>query len=133
DMPLGVLNNAGAVFDIATAVVDARMTVARGDRVGAIAHWQRAVDAQDRLAYDEPPAWYYPVRESLGAALVQKGDAAEAERVFRPDLEPNAGNGRSLFGLWQALEAQHNTAASAEARRQLEAAWKSADVQRTLA
>jgi tetratricopeptide (TPR) repeat protein len=125
---LGVLNNAGAVFDIATAVVDARVAAAKGDGESAIAHWKRAVEAQDRLAYDEPPSWYYPVRESLGAALLQNGQAAEAERVFRRDLELNPGNGRSLFGLWRSLEAQHKTADAAAAKQQFDAAWKSADV-----
>jgi tetratricopeptide (TPR) repeat protein len=128
ETPLGVLNNAGAVFDIAGAVVDARVAAANGDRPTAISHWKRAVEAQDRLAYDEPPSWYYPVRESLGAALLQNNQAAEAERVFRKDLELNPGNGRSLFGLWRSLEAQQKTADAAVAKQQFEAAWKSADV-----
>src|SRR5262249_21943124 len=94
ETPVGTLNTAGAVFDIALAVADARIAAAKGDRPTAIARWKAAVDAQDRLAYDEPPAWYYPVRESLGAALLQDGQAAESERVFRRDLELNPGNGR---------------------------------------
>ena len=98
ETPVGVLNTAGMVFDIAAAVIDARIAAANGDRAAAIAHWKTAVDAQDRLHYDEPPAWYYPVRESLGAALLQNGEAQEAEIVFRRDLVLNPGNGRSLFG-----------------------------------
>jgi len=132
DMPLGVLNNAGAIFDIASAVVDARVAAANGDRGSAIAHWKRAVEGQDRLAYDEPPSWYYPVRESLGAALLQDGQAAEAERVFRKDLELNPGNGRSLFGLWRSLETQNKSADAAAVRQQFDAAWKSADVKLTI-
>ena len=70
---------------------------------------QEAVAIQDTLKYDEPADWFFPVRESLGAALLMNGDAAGAEKVFREDLDRNPRNPRSLFGLQQALK-------SAEAR-----------------
>jgi tetratricopeptide (TPR) repeat protein len=127
DTPVGTLNRTGPVFDIAAAVVDARIATAKGDRASAIARWKAAVDVQDKLYYDEPPAWYYPVRESLGAALLQDGQAAEAERIFRRDLELNPGNGRSLFGLWRSLDAQKKSADAAAAKSKFDAAWKSAD------
>lgn len=59
------------------------------------------------VAYAEPPDWYYPVRESLGAALLLTGDAAAAERVFREDLRENPRNARSLFDLMESLKAQN--------------------------
>jgi hypothetical protein len=62
------------------------------------------VEALDALTYDEPPPWYFPIRESLGAALLRNGQAAEAEEVFREDLKRNRCNGRSLFGLMEKLE-----------------------------
>jgi cytochrome c-type biogenesis protein CcmH/NrfG len=46
--------------------------------------------------------------------------------VFRKDLERNPRNGRSLFGLWQALLAQGRTA---EAERAFKEAWSRADVE----
>ena len=67
---------------------------------------QEAVAIQDTLKYDEPPDWFFPVRESLGAALMMKGDSAGAEKVFREDLDRNPRNPRSLFGLQQALKKQ---------------------------
>ena len=82
---------------------------------------------QDGLAYNEPPDWYYPVRESLGGALLRDGQAAEAEKVFRDDLARNPRNGRSLFGLWQSLKAQNKTADAEWAHTEFEAAWKNAD------
>ena len=48
----------------------------------AVPHWEKAVALQDALSYDEPPAWYYPVRESLGAALVRAGAQREGRRCF---------------------------------------------------
>ena len=99
-----------------------------GDRAAAIETWTKAVEAEDAFAYDEPPGWYYPVRESLGAALLRDGRAAEAEQVFRADLERTPRNPRSLFGLSEALEAQKKDADARWARAQFQAAWKNADV-----
>jgi predicted Zn-dependent protease len=90
------------------------------------------VAAEDLLAYDEPPTWYYPVRETLGAALLADGKPAEAERVFRDDLKYNPKNGRSLFGLWKAIEAQGRTADASRAGADFRRVWAVADTPLTL-
>ncbi|HVS74352.1 MAG TPA: hypothetical protein VHE23_02915 [Candidatus Acidoferrales bacterium] len=100
---------------------------ARGKSDEAIAHWRKAVDVQDALNYDEPPDWYYPVRESLGAALLAAGRAPEAGKVFREDLQRNPRNPRSLFGLAESLKAQKKDADAAWVQREFEAGWKNAD------
>ena len=120
-------NPAALFFAVSSNVLDARIFQAKGDRKAAIASWTAAVAAEDALAYDEPAAWYYPVRESLGAALLADGRPREAELVFRADLENNPRNGRSLYGLAAALEAQKKAADAAWARAQFETAWKDAD------
>ena len=74
-------------------VLDARIVAAASDAAIALA---QAVAAEDALTYNEPPDWYYPVRESLGAALLRAGRPAEAEAVFRDDLVRNPRNPRSL-------------------------------------
>lgn len=125
ESPFG-LNSAAGVFTIAGHSLDARIAQAKGDRRGAIVHWRNAVEAQDALNYDEPPGWYYPIRESLGAALLLAGDAAEAEKVFRKDLEYNPLNGRSLFGLIESLKKQGKQ--SSPLQKDLDEAWKNADV-----
>jgi len=113
---------------VAGHVLNARILEAVGDHDGAIASWNAAVQAQDNLPYNEPPEWFYPVRESHGGALLRSGRAAEAEKVFRADLDRNPRNARSLFGLWKSLEAQKKTADAALVKRQFEAAWKDATV-----
>ena len=123
----GPQNSAAAVLGVAANVLDARIAEAKGDSAAAIASWRKAVEAQDRLAYDEPPAWYYPTRESLGAALLRAGQAAEAEAVFRADLEQHPRNGRSLYGLSKSLEAQKKNVDAAFTRAQFDTAWKDAD------
>jgi tetratricopeptide (TPR) repeat protein len=124
---VGPLNSATAYFGVATNVLDARIAQAKGDRKAAIASWTKAVVAEDALNYDEPATWYYPVRESLGAALLADGEAAEAERVFREDLARHPRSGRSLYGLVAALKAQQKSADAAWAEAQFDVAWKDAD------
>jgi tetratricopeptide (TPR) repeat protein len=106
DALLSATNKSGPVLRLAVTVLDARIATARGEKKQAITHWRKAVPVQDTLAYDEPPAWYYPVRESLGGALLMDGQYREAEKVFRADLQRNPRNGRSLFGLLESLRAQ---------------------------
>jgi hypothetical protein len=83
---------------------------------------------QDALSYDEPPPWFYPVRESLGGALLRSGRAREAEVTFREGLRRAPRDGRMLFGLIQSLSAQGKTEAAGMVQQEFERAWKKADV-----
>lgn len=71
----------------------------------------------------EPPAWYFPIRQLLGAELLATGRAAEAAAVYRKDLEQYPANGWLLFGLQQAPEAQ--TAARQE---EFATVWRGSDI-----
>jgi tetratricopeptide (TPR) repeat protein len=117
-------NHAAAVLDVAAAVLDARIAAGERHRDETIAAWRRAVVAQDALSYNEPSDWYYPVRESLGAALLRAGKAAEAEAVFRDDLVRNPRNPRSLHGLAESLGAQRKADAAETVRREFTRAWR---------
>ena len=79
------------------------------------------------MDYTEPPDWIYPTRESLGGKLLQAGRAAEAEIVFRDDLQRNPRNPRSLFGLMQALKAQGREHDAEWVEQQFQTTWKNAD------
>jgi tetratricopeptide (TPR) repeat protein len=131
DLPAGTmfgLNHAPRILELAALVLDARLAAAAGDANAAIEHWTKAVAINDTLAYDEPADWYYPVRESLGAALLRAGRHTEAEQVFRADLERNPRNGRSLLGLRDSLQAQGRSDDAAWASAAFEAAWRDADL-----
>jgi tetratricopeptide (TPR) repeat protein len=120
-------NPAKSAFQLALTALDARIAEAKGDRPHAIALWQQDVTLLDTFAYNEPADWYYPIRESLGGALLRNHQAVEAEAVFRRDLEQNPNNGRSLFGLYQTLLQQHREADAALVKTQFDQAWKQAD------
>jgi tetratricopeptide (TPR) repeat protein len=126
-------NKAQAFLDLAANILDARIAAARADCELEIEYWKNAVQIQDKLYYGEPPEWFYPVRESLGSALLQNGQAAQAEAVFRADLEQYPRNPRSLFGLLKSLEAQKKTSNTDWVRREFESAWKNADMPLDLA
>ena len=106
-----LLNNKGSdVLALAGATLDARLAWTRRDRAESIRQWRRAVELEGAIQYDEPPAWFYPVRQSLAAALLQNGQAKEAEAVFREAIGKHPRDGRLLFGLWQSLVAQKRDA-----------------------
>ena len=119
-------NKTKDILKIAENVLSAKISRAKNDDEAAIHQLREAVAIQDGLKYDEPQDWFYPVRESLGAALLISGDQAAAEQVFRDDLERNPRNPRSLFGLEQALKAQNKTYDATFIRKQFDASWKGA-------
>src|SRR5690606_36568521 len=100
----------------------------RGDAQAAVEHFTRAMQLEDSLQYMEPPFWYYPVRHSLGAALLQAGWGAEAEARYREDLKRFPENGWALYGLARSLRAQGKTEEAARVEGRFRKAWSGADV-----
>ena len=122
------INTTAHLMRIATAALAGELAAAQGDQAGAIERLKEAVRLEDALNYDEPPPWHYPVRQSLGAVLLEAGKAAEAEQVYREDLRRHPKNGWSLFGLARSLHAQGNTDEARQIEAHFEKAWTHADV-----
>ncbi|AEI65701.1 tetratricopeptide repeat protein [Corallococcus macrosporus] len=120
------LNTARDVLGVAVRVLEARVAQAEG-RPQALALWEEAVNAADRLSYAEPADWFYPVRHYQGAALLDAGRFQEAEAVYREDLKRNPKNGWALFGLAQSLEGQGRQEDAARTRAAFETAWARSD------
>ena len=101
--------------------------IARSDKnlPAAIAALERAVTLDDELEYDEPEPLPFAARHWLGAALLEGGRAADAERVYRDDLKDHPHNGWSLLGLQQALKAQGKSDPAVDA--DLTASWSRSD------
>ncbi|MBR1150878.1 M48 family metallopeptidase [Bradyrhizobium sp. JYMT SZCCT0428] len=111
------------VLRIARTVILARVAQAKGDYRTAIIRFERAAALQDALAYTEPPYWYYPVRQSLAAALLQAGRYAEAERQFQRALSRAPANGWSYYGLAELHKARGNGSAARKAEADLARTW----------
>jgi tetratricopeptide (TPR) repeat protein len=111
------------VFKLAEAVIRGRLAQAEGDKDSAIARFEEAAALQDGLPYMEPPYWYYPVRQTLAAALMQAGRLDEAEQQFRRALQRSPNNGWSYFGLAELYKARGAVADAKQAEDHLATTW----------
>lgn len=111
------------IVQTAAAVARGRIADLQGNLPGAIAAYRAAVAIQDALPYMEPPYWYYPVRQSLGVALLRAGQLDEAEQVFRTSLARTPSNGWALRGLMEVYRVRGDTAALAAARERFAGTW----------
>ena len=127
DLMISATNLGHAILEVADADLAGRIAAARGDHAAAVAAFTRAVAAEDKLGYNEPPDWLLPTRERLGLELLAAGRPDQAEKAFRADLERNVGNPRSLYGVWKSLEAQTKGDMNG-ARKAFVEAWAAADV-----
>jgi tetratricopeptide (TPR) repeat protein len=125
---MGNVYPAKNLLAIAKSLLRGEIAFRSGAMAAAVVSFEEAVAMQDALPYTEPPFWYYPTRQSLGAALLAEGRAAEAQLVFEADLEQYPMNGWSLYGLTEALSTQGHTALAEAARLRFEAVWQFSDV-----
>ena len=119
---------ASVLLNIADDLLQGEMALQSGNPDLAVGHFQQAVEKQDALPYTEPPFWYYPTRQSLGQALLVAGRPAEAEAVYRKDLQDYPRNGWSMSGLATALDRQGKAAEAEAARAAFAIIWAKADV-----
>jgi tetratricopeptide (TPR) repeat protein len=122
------LNKVSAVFKIHDNLLASAIARSRHDDNGAIDLLKQAVAAEDALNYSEPPAWYPPVRPLLGRLLLAANQAADAEKVFREDLDRNPRDARALAGLRDCLNAQGRKYEADQIDQQFHSAWKVAAV-----
>jgi tetratricopeptide (TPR) repeat protein len=122
-----LLNDSGIpaqeVLRIAQTLILARVAQGKGDTSMAIAQFEQAAALQDALPYTEPPYWYYPIRQSLAAALQQAGRFDQAEQQFQRALARAPANAWSYFGLAELYKARGNTAAANQAEADLARTW----------
>ncbi len=121
-------NSPAVLLRLASTVLAGELAARRGRTEEAVHYLREAVQLHDQLRYDEPPAWYYPVRQALGAVLLVAGRVKEAEQVYRDDLEKHPSNGWSLFGLAKCLRVQHRDEDATAVEVVFRRAWARADV-----
>lgn len=112
-----------AIAQTARLVATARLADAQGDLAGAATALEQAVAIEDGLAYTEPPYWYYPVRQSLGAVRLRQGRLDDAEAVLRESLVRVRNNGWALAALAEVYKRKGDAKAEATARQALKNAW----------
>ena len=125
---MGNVYPARDLLEIAKSLLRGEMAYRAGDAANAVLAFEEAVTLQDALPYTEPPFWYYPTRQSLGAALLASDRVAEAQAIFEADLEQYPMNGWSMFGLAEALRRQGDEAGAEQMTARFETVWQFADV-----
>ena len=125
---MGNVYPARDLLEIAKSLLRGEIAYRSGDAETAVLAFEGAVALQDALPYTEPPFWYYPTRQSLGAALLASDRVAEAQAVFEKDLAQYPMNGWAMFGLAEALRRQGDAAGAEKIRARFETVWQFADV-----
>jgi tetratricopeptide (TPR) repeat protein len=113
------------LLGILVGVLEGEILRIEKDLPGSIAAFERAVQLDDELEYDEPEPLPFPARHWLGAALIEAGRFADAAKVYRADLDEHPHNGWSLIGLQQALKGQGK--ADRDVDHDLAKSWARAD------
>lgn len=121
-------NSANRLLAMASATLAGEIDSAQGRHDDAVKNLREAVAIQDALSYEEPPPWYYSVRQTLGMELLADGKTSDAEQVFRDDLKQYPENGWSLNGLALCLRARNASDEAAGVEARLKKAWAHADV-----
>jgi tetratricopeptide (TPR) repeat protein len=133
DLTIFDLNDVLDILKIAEAVLAGELAAEQGDFETSIRHLQSAVNLEDGLNYTEPKDWYLPSRQVLGSILLEAGKAAEAEKVFREDLQDHPQSGWSLFGLEQSLRAQGKLREAEVVHQEFREVWSDSKVTLTKA
>lgn len=124
-------NTAADLLGVAHEMLDGEILVRDGQVNRGIEALRRGVEREDRLRYAEPPDWIVPVRDALGAALLQARRYADAEAVYRAGLERLPDSGWALFGLARSLHLQGHKVEAAATEARFRKVWAKADVQIT--
>lgn len=122
------INDAQSVLSIAALVLEGELLGKSQQFERSINAFERAIAIETALNYNEPSDWHYPVRQSLGAVLLEAKRYTEAEAMYRADLNAFPNNGWSLFGLHQALKHQGKHKAAKAVDKQFKKSWKWADI-----
>ena len=111
------------LLNLAETVARARFA-ADSKRLGqAIRLYRQAVAIEERIPYMEPPYWYYPVHQSLGAALYRAGRFEDARAAFTTALARSPNNGWALFGLAASERALGRRPFALAAQSALDRVW----------
>jgi len=111
------------LLQIAETVARGRYAYATGRYDEAIRLYSEAIEIEQGLPYTEPPYWYYPISQSLGAAYYRTGRLVEARTAFRAALVQAPANGWALYGLAMTEQALGHRPEAAAAEAALDRVW----------
>ncbi len=114
---------ADEILKIAHMTALGKAAAGRGDLGSGIEALEAAVEMQDKIAYTEPPYWYYPARQTLASMVLKSGDAERAEQLFMETLVKSPNNAWAYYGLSEAFKAQGDKSGGKMAQRLMKQSW----------
>ncbi|HVF82753.1 MAG TPA: tetratricopeptide repeat protein [Sphingomicrobium sp.] len=114
---------AAQLVQLAEKVALARWAQANRRFGKAVELYLEAAKIEQSIPYMEPPYWYYPVNQSLGAALFQAKRYKEARDAFETALAQSPHNGWVLYGLAASERALGRTGQMRASEAALQQAW----------
>lgn len=127
DQRIWGINGFKDVINIAAGVLESECRAAEGKYDYALQSIDITMADEDKLLYQEPPDWFFPVRETYGMILLKARRFKQSEARFREDLKSYPENGWSLAGLYRSLKAQGKEKEAAEVRKRFDKAFADAD------
>lgn len=130
-------NPCSSVLLVADQMMLGELAYKSGSIEEGLEHLRAAVRIDDGMLYDEPWGWMQTTRHALGALLMDAGQYAEAETVYRADLGldqtlprpcQHPRNVWSLHGLDECLHRRGETAERRHVRLLLDQAIARAEV-----
>jgi tetratricopeptide (TPR) repeat protein len=92
-------------LDLQMQAASAWVSAAEGRKTEAVDVLRRAADSEDVLGkHPVSPGAFVPIREQLGALLLEDGTPVDARREFEAALKIYPGRFRGLYGAAQAAE-----------------------------
>jgi len=130
-LPFGPFSPPVEAAKVANELLHGFMLMKENNLQEAIIHFSKAASIEEKMVYNEPRDWLLNPKQYLGAAYVEAKQWGNAENTFKKDLNQNAQNVWSLFGLHQALMAQNKKIEANIIKRQWEIATEKSDVKFT--
>ncbi|WP_435417307.1 hypothetical protein WAB17_10545 [Parerythrobacter aurantius] len=112
------------IISLAVEVAKGRKAMAQSRPGQAIGHFAAAAEMQKKIPYNEPPFWYYPVQQSLGAAYYKTGRYEDAKQAFKAALFDAPNSALALYGLAQAEAKLGNRLERRSAEKAFRAVWR---------
>jgi tetratricopeptide (TPR) repeat protein len=111
------------IIRLAALVAKGRQAHSMGEYDRAAGHYRAAQEIERTIPYNEPPYWYFPIAQSLGASLYRAGKYEDAQTAFRQALFQAPNSGWALYGLAQTEAKLGNALEAKAANAALDKAW----------
>ncbi|MGM5471102.1 hypothetical protein ACS386_12560 [Flavobacteriaceae bacterium LMO-SS05] len=128
DITIWDINSVYELVRIAQKVLNAEILAKERKFEDSISLLKEAIAMEDALNYNEPPDWFFSIRQHLGAIEIETGHYKEAIVTYTEDLKRLPKNGWAYHGLMMAYEKLKDDKNFKKTKALFEKSWAYADV-----